>query len=172
MKKLLDEIDAIISNNDLQFIQHSVNEVISDADETIEIQFNIFEGPKLAVERINIKGNTKIGKNNEIFPFVSIGTPPQDLKYKGEKNSIIIGDNNKLREYVNINPGTSQGGTITKLGNNNLLMVYCHVAHDCNLGDNIVLANNVQVGGHVTICLLYTSPSPRDRTRSRMPSSA
>ncbi len=100
---------------------------------------------------INIKGNTKIGKNNEIFPFVSIGTPPQDLKYEGEKNSIIIGDNNKLREYVNINPGTSQGGTITKLGNNNLLMVYCHVAHDCNLGDNIVLANNVQVGGHVTI---------------------
>ena len=100
---------------------------------------------------ISIKGNTKIGKNNEIFPFVSIGTPPQDLKYKGEKNSIIIGDNNKLREYVNINPGTSQGGTITKLGNNNLLMVYCHVAHDCNLGNNIVLANNVQVGGHVKI---------------------
>ncbi len=100
---------------------------------------------------ININGNTKIGKNNEIFPFVSIGTPPQDLKYKGEKNSIIIGDNNKLREYVNINPGTSHGGAVTKLGDNNLLMVYCHVAHDCNLGDNIVLANNVQVGGHVTI---------------------
>ena len=100
---------------------------------------------------ISIKGNTKIGKNNEIFPFVSIGTPPQDLKYKGEKNSIIIGDNNKFREYVNINPGTSQGGTITKIGNNNLLMVYCHVAHDCYLGDNIVLANNVQVGGHVTV---------------------
>ncbi len=100
---------------------------------------------------VSIKGNTKIGKNNEIFPFVSIGTSPQDLKYKGEKNSIIIGDNNKLREYVNINPGTSQGGTITKLGNNNLLMVYCHVAHDCTLGNNIVLANNVQVGGHVSI---------------------
>ena len=100
---------------------------------------------------ITIKGNTKIGISNEIFPFVSIGTPPQDLKYKGEKNYIIIGDNNKLREYVNINPGTSQGGTITKIGNDNLLMVYCHVAHDCNLGDNIVLANNVQVGGHVTI---------------------
>jgi len=100
---------------------------------------------------VNIKGNTTIGKNNEIFPFVSIGTDPQDLKYKGEKNSIIIGDNNKLREYVNINPGTSQGGTITKIGSNNLLMVYCHVAHDCNLGNNIVLANNVQVGGHVII---------------------
>ncbi len=100
---------------------------------------------------VNIVGNTKIGKNNEIFPFASIGTNPQDLKYKGENNSIIIGDNNKFREYVNINPGTSQGGTVTKLGNNNLLMVYCHVAHDCILGNNIVLANNVQVGGHVKI---------------------
>ncbi len=115
-------------------------------------------GPEVEIEsnsvlhsHVSVKGNTKIGKNNEIFPFVSIGTSPQDLKYKGEKNSIIIGDNNKLREYVNINPGTSQGGTITKLGSNNLLMVYCHIAHDCNLGDNIVLANNVQVGGHVTI---------------------
>ena len=87
---------------------------------------------------ISIKGNTKIGKNNEIFPFVSIGTPPQDLKYKGEANSLEVGENNIIREYVNINPGTSQGGTITKLGNNNLLMVYCHVAHDCNLGNNIV----------------------------------
>ena len=100
---------------------------------------------------ISIKGNTKIGRNNELFPFVSIGTSPQDLKYKGEKNSIIIGDNNKIREYVNINPGTSQGGTITKLGSDNLLMVYCHIAHDCNIGNGIVLANNVQVGGHVTI---------------------
>ncbi len=100
---------------------------------------------------VSIIGNTKIGTNNEIFPFVSIGTDPQDLKYKGEKNSIIIGNNNKFREYVNINPGTEQGGTVTKIGNNNLLMVYCHVAHDCNLGDNIVLANNVQVGGHVII---------------------
>ena len=98
-----------------------------------------------------ITGNTKIGKNNEIFPFTSVGTSPQDLKYKGERNSIVIGDDNKLREYVNINPGTSQGGTITKIGSNNLLMVYCHIAHDCNLGNNIVLANNVQVGGHVTI---------------------
>ena len=100
---------------------------------------------------VSIKGKTKIGKNNEIFPFVSMGTPPQDLKYKGEKNSIIIGDNNKFREYVNINPGTSKGGTITKIGSNNLLMVYCHIAHDCNIKNNIVLANNVQVGGHVTI---------------------
>ena len=100
---------------------------------------------------VNITGNTKIGKKNEIYPFCSIGTPPQDLKYKGEKNSLIIGDNNKLREYVNINPGTEQGGSITKVGNHNLFMVYCHIAHDCVIDDNVVLANNVQVGGHVSI---------------------
>ena len=100
---------------------------------------------------VNITGNTSIGSGNEIFPFSSIGTPPQDLKYKGEKNSLIIGDNNKFREYVNINPGTEQGGGVTKIGNNNLFMVYCHVAHDCTVLNNIVLANNVQVGGHVFI---------------------
>ena len=100
---------------------------------------------------VNIVGNTKIGKNNQIYPFSSIGTPPQDLKYKGEKNSLVIGDNNKFREYVNINPGTKQGGGTTSIGDNNLFMVYCHVAHDCKIFDNIVLANNVQVGGHVSI---------------------
>ena len=100
---------------------------------------------------VNIVGNTKIGKNNQIYPFSSIGTPPQDLKYKGEKNSLVIGDNNKFREYVNINPGTKQGGGTTSIGDNNLFMVYCHVAHDCKILDNIVLANNVQVGGHVSI---------------------
>ena len=115
-------------------------------------------GPNVEIEEntiihshVNLTGYTKIGKNNQIFPFSSIGTPPQDLKYKGEKNSLIIGNNNKLREYVNINPGTEQGGTITKVGNNNLFMVYCHVAHDCIIENNIVLANNVQVGGHVLI---------------------
>ena len=130
----------------------------SKISENVEIGPYCIIGPNVELgsntkihSHVSIKGTTKIGNNNEIFPFVSIGTPPQDLKYKGEKNSIIIGDNNKLREYVNINPGTTQGGTITRLGNNNLLMVYCHVAHDCHLGNNIVLANNVQVGGHVSI---------------------
>ena len=132
--------------------------------ETAEIADNVevgpysIIGPKVKIasntkihSHVNIVGDTSIGKENEIFPFASIGTPPQDLKYKGEKNSIIIGNNNKLREYVNINPGTEQGGGLTKIGNNNLFMVYCHVAHDCNLSNNIVLANNVQVGGHVNI---------------------
>ena len=113
---------------------------------------NVKIGNKTKIHsHVNIVGNTSIGSENEIFSFASIGTPPQDLKYKGEKNSLVIGNNNKFREYVNINPGTEQGGGITKIGNNNLLMVYCHVAHDCNISDNIVLANNVQVGGHVFI---------------------
>ena len=126
--------------------------------ENVQVGPNCIIGPNVQIgdnsilhSNVYITGNTKIGKNNEIFPFVTVGTDPQDLKYRGEKNSILIGDNNKLREYVNINPGTLKGGTVTRLGNNNLLMVYCHIAHDCNIGNNIVLANNVQVGGHVTI---------------------
>jgi len=130
----------------------------SKISETVEIGPYCTIGPDVELgsntklhSHVNIAGNTKFGKNNEIFPFTSIGTEPQDLKYKGEKNSIIIGDNNKFREYVNINPGTLHGGSVTKIGNNNLLMVYCHIAHDCHIGNNIVLANNVQVGGHVSI---------------------
>ena len=126
--------------------------------DNVEIGAYSIIGPEVKIGKntkihshVNIVGNTSIGSGNEIFPFASLGTPPQDLKYKGEKNSLVIGDNNKLREYVNINPGTEQGGSITKIGNNNLFMVYCHVAHDCNISNNIVLANNVQVGGHVII---------------------
>ena len=124
----------------------------------VEIGPHSIIGPEVEIgpnsilhSHVNIVGNTKIGKNNQIYPFSSIGTPPQDLKYKGEKNSLIIGDNNKFREYVNINPGTEQGGGVTTIGDNNLFMVYCHVAHDCIISNNIVLANNVQVGGHVII---------------------
>ena len=130
----------------------------SKIGENVEIGAYSIIGPNVKIDNntkihshVNIVGDTSIGSGNEIFPFASIGTPPQDLKYKGEKNSIVIGNNNKFREYVNINPGTEQGGGITKIGNNNLFMVYCHVAHDCNVSNNIVLANNVQVGGHVLI---------------------
>ena len=100
---------------------------------------------------VNIVGNTKIGSGTKIFPFASIGTQPQDLKYKGEKNSLVIGKNNIIREYVTINPGTKAGGTITKIGDNCLLMISSHVAHDCQIGNNVVIANNVPLGGHVTI---------------------
>ena len=100
---------------------------------------------------VNIAGNTKVGKGTKIFPFASIGTQPQDLKYKGEKNSLVIGKNNIIREYVTINPGTKAGGTITKVGDNCLFMISSHVAHDCQIGNNVVIANNVPLGGHVII---------------------
>jgi len=99
----------------------------------------------------NIVGNTKVGSGTKIFPFASIGTQPQDLKYKDEKNSLVIGKNNIIREYVTINPGTQGGGTITKIGDNCLFMISSHVAHDCQIGNNVVIANNVPLGGHVTI---------------------
>jgi len=100
---------------------------------------------------VNISGNTKIGKGNKIYPFASIGNDPQDLKYNGEETKLIIGDNNKIREYVTINPGTEGGGGLTRIGNNCLFMISSHVAHDCYIGNNVIIANNVPLGGHVTI---------------------
>ena len=103
------------------------------------------------VSNIHIEGNTKIGKGTKIYPFASIGTQPQDLKYKGESNSLEIGENNVIREYVTINPGTAGGGNKTVIGNNCLFMISSHVAHDCKIGNNVVIANNVPLGGHVTV---------------------
>ncbi len=100
---------------------------------------------------VNISGDTKIGINNKVYPFASIGNDPQDLKFKGEKTKLEIGDNNKIREYVSINPGTDGGGGLTKIGNNCLFMVSAHIAHDCKVGDNVVLVNNVAIGGHAHI---------------------
>ena len=99
---------------------------------------------------VSIKGNTKIGKRNKIYPFVSINDP-QDLKYNGEKTSLVIGDNNKIREYVTINPGTIGGGGKTVIGNNCLFMISSHIAHDCQVGNNVIIANNVPLGGHAII---------------------
>jgi UDP-N-acetylglucosamine acyltransferase len=100
---------------------------------------------------VNITGDTVIGNNNKIYPFASIGNDPQDLKFKGEKTLLEIGDNNKIREYVTINPGTEGGGGKTKVGNNCLFMVSSHIAHDCIVGDNVILANNVPLGGHAHV---------------------
>ena len=100
---------------------------------------------------VSILGNTKIGENNNIYPFASIGNDPQDLKYKGEQTKLEIGDNNKIREYVTINKGTDGGGGLTKVGNNCLFMVSSHIAHDCLVEDNVILANNVPLGGHAHI---------------------
>ena len=100
---------------------------------------------------VHISGNTKIGSGTKIYPFASIGTVPQDLKFKGEKNNLIIGSNNTIREYVTINPGTESGGGSTIIGNNCLFMVCAHVGHDCRIGNNIVIANNAAIAGHVII---------------------
>ena len=109
-------------------------------DDNVELKSNV-----------HIEGDTKIGKDTKIFPFASIGTSPQDLKYKGEKNSLIIGSKNIIREYVTINPGTSAGGGKTQVGNNCLFMIASHIAHDCIVGNDVIIANNVPLGGHVTL---------------------
>tara|TARA_B110000046_G_scaffold93857_1_gene101791 strand:+ start:1636 stop:2418 length:783 start_codon:yes stop_codon:yes gene_type:complete len=101
--------------------------------------------------QVNINGHTKIGKKNIIYPMSSIGSDPQDLKYNGEKTILLIGENNTIREHVTINTGTIQGGGITKIGNNNLIMIGAHIAHDCIIGNNIVMANNSAAAGHAEI---------------------
>ena len=110
----------------------------------------IFENVKIQ-SHVNITGHTTIGKDNKIYPFASIGNDPQDMKYNGEKTELIIGDKNVIREYTTINPGTLQGGGITKVGNNNLIMIGAHIAHDCIIGNNIVIANNAAIAGHAEI---------------------
>ena len=111
-----------------------------EIDEKVEIHSHVV-----------ISGYTKIGSGTKIFPFASIGSDPQDLKFKNEITKLIIGKNNTIREYVTINPGTSGGGGLTKIGNNCLFMISSHVAHDCTIGNNVIIANNVPLGGHVTI---------------------
>ena len=103
------------------------------------------------LSNVHIEGHTTIGKGTKIFPFASIGTKPQDLKYKNEKTNLFIGENNTIREYVTINPGTAGGGSKTLIGNNCLFMISSHIAHDCIIGNNVIIANNVPLGGHVTI---------------------
>jgi len=98
-----------------------------------------------------IEGNTTIGKNNRIFSHSAVGTIPQDLKFEGEDVQLIIGDNNTIREFTLLNPGTKGGGSITKIGDGNLLMGYVHLGHDVIIGDNCILANGVTLAGHVEL---------------------
>jgi UDP-N-acetylglucosamine acyltransferase len=103
------------------------------------------------MNHVNIQGITAIGSENTIYPFSSIGSNPQDLKYKGEKTRLIIGNNNIIREHVTINTGTVQDNGITRVGNSCLLMIGSHIAHDCNVGNSVILANSVAVAGHCFI---------------------
>jgi UDP-N-acetylglucosamine acyltransferase len=98
-----------------------------------------------------IQGRTTLGEGNVVFPFATIGSVPQDLKYKGEPSELLIGNRNTIREYVSLNPGTTGGGMVTRVGDRNLLMMYCHIAHDCIVGDHNVIANGATLGGHVAI---------------------
>lgn len=98
-----------------------------------------------------IEGNTKIGAGNRIFQFSSIGAVPQDLKYAGEPTRVEIGDGNQFREFTTVHLGTIQGGGVTRIGNNGLFMASSHVAHDCNVGDHVILANSVALAGHVVL---------------------
>jgi UDP-N-acetylglucosamine acyltransferase len=98
-----------------------------------------------------IQGRTSLGEANVIYPFATVGSAPQDLKYRGEPSELVIGKRNTIREYVSLNPGTAGGGMITRVGDQNLLMMYCHIAHDCIVGDRNVIANGATLGGHVVI---------------------
>jgi UDP-N-acetylglucosamine acyltransferase len=103
------------------------------------------------VSHVAIEGPTKIGADNSFFPFSSIGLAPQDLSYAGEPTRLGIGDHNEIREFVTINRGTVKGGGLTKIGSQVLVMAYTHVAHDCVIGDHVILANAATLGGHVIV---------------------
>lgn len=98
-----------------------------------------------------LTGHTAIGDANRIFQFASIGAPPQDLKWRGEDSRLVIGSRNIIREYVTLQPGTENGGGITTIGDDNLFMASCHVAHDCHVGNHVHLANVATLAGHITV---------------------
>jgi UDP-N-acetylglucosamine acyltransferase len=103
------------------------------------------------VSHVAMQGPTRIGADNGFFPFSSIGLAPQDISYAGEPTRLEIGDHNEIREFVTINRGTVKGGGLTRVGNHTLLMAYTHIAHDCIIGDHVIMANAATLGGHVTV---------------------
>jgi len=130
----------------------------AELDLDVEVGPYSIIGPKVKIgkgTRINshvvVEGNTTIGEGNHIFQFSTIGSVPQDLKYKGEESQLIIGSYNVIREFASLNPGTIGGGMETRIGDRNLMMMYCHIAHDCIIGSHSVIANGATLGGHVII---------------------
>ncbi len=116
----------------------------------IDAKVRIDSGTRIRSHSV-ITGRTTIGKNNDIFQFTSIGEQPQDKKYAGEDTELIIGDNNTIRELCTFSRGSLQGGGVTRIGSNNWIMACVHIAHDCILGDDIIMANNASLAGHVTV---------------------
>jgi UDP-N-acetylglucosamine acyltransferase len=130
----------------------------AELGDDVEIGPHSVVGPKVVIgdrtrigPQVVLDGRTRIGEDNLIVGQASLGGPPQDLSYKGEPTELSIGDKNTIREFVTINRGTVKGGGITRVGNNCLLMACCHVAHDCDLADRIIMANNVLLAGHVRV---------------------
>jgi len=103
------------------------------------------------ISHVVLQGPTKLGSGNRVFPFTSIGMGPQDLSYRGEPTRLEVGDRNEIREYVTIHRGTVKGGGLTTIGSNCLLMAYAHVAHDCHVGNHVIMANAATLAGHVTV---------------------
>ncbi|MBZ5516016.1 MAG: acyl-ACP--UDP-N-acetylglucosamine O-acyltransferase [Acidobacteriia bacterium] len=103
------------------------------------------------MSHVVIEGPTTISKRNRIFPYAAIGLPCQDMKYKGDPTRLVIGDDNILREFITVHRGTLDGGGVTRIGHHNFLMAYVHIAHDCQLGDHIIMANGASLAGHVEI---------------------
>jgi UDP-N-acetylglucosamine acyltransferase len=130
----------------------------AELDSTVEVGPYAVIGPNVKIgagTRVGahtvIEGKTTIGKGNQLFQFTSIGAAPQDKKYANEPTELIIGDNNTVREFVTLNRGTSQDQGVTRIGNDNWIMAYVHVAHDCVIGDHCIFANTTNLGGHVQI---------------------
>ncbi len=103
------------------------------------------------IAHVFIESHTQIGKDNTVFPFAGLGGTPQDLSYKGEPTLLVIGDNNVIREHATLHRGTTRGRSVTSIGNNCLIMGNCHVAHDCQVGDNVIMAQTATIGGHVKV---------------------
>lgn len=130
----------------------------AELDLDVEIGSYSIIGPKVKIGRgtrvkshVVIEGNTSLGGGNVIFQFASVGSIPQDLKYQGEDSQLVIGHHNIIREFASLNAGTAGGGMVTRIGDHNLLMMYCHIAHDCIIGSHNIMANGASLGGHVVI---------------------
>jgi len=125
-------------------------EVVIGAFCIISEGVHIKKGTKL-ISNVIIEGNTTIGENCSVYPFASIGLPPQDLKYKGEKTGLTIGNNNIIREYITIHRASVGGDGVTTIGDNNFLMAYVHIAHDCKIGNSVIMSNLATLAGHVVL---------------------
>ncbi len=136
----------------------AVVDPLASLDEDVEVGAFSVIGPSVRVgsgtvigSHVVIDGHTEIGRNNRFHPFASIGGPPQDKKYRGEPTSLVIGDGNTFRESVTVNRGTVQDAAVTRIGSDNWVMAYVHIAHDCQVGDHTIFANSTNLAGHVHV---------------------